>query len=84
MQRTELLACLQRADNEVALAGDSGQETKEPREFAVGDNVAIKNPNMFQANKSKITKIGRKSITVTSLSGQKILRAPNNLLLIQE
>jgi hypothetical protein len=85
VQQTELLARLQRAaDNEVALAGDFGQETKEPREFAVGDNVAIKNPNLCQANKGKITKIGRKLITVTSLSGHKILRAPKNLLLIQE
>jgi hypothetical protein len=85
VQQTELLARLQRAaDNEVALLGDFGQEKKEPREFVVGDNVTIKNPNLFQANKGKITKIGRKLITVTSPTGQKILRAPKNLLHIQE
>jgi hypothetical protein len=84
VQQTELLARLQRAaDNEVASAGDFGQETREPRELAIGDNVAIKNPNPFQANKGTTTKLGRKRITVTSPSGQKILRAPKSLL-IQE
>ena len=53
--------------------------SQEPRPFAIGDYVTVKNPNLFQANKGTITKIGNKRITVTSLSGQKIQRAPKNL-----
>jgi len=54
--------------------------SQEPRPFAIGDYVTVKNPNPFQANKGTITKIGNKRITVTTLSGQKIVRAPKNLL----
>jgi hypothetical protein len=52
VQQTELLPCLgTAADNEVALAGNSEQE--EPRAFAIGGNVNVKNPNPFQSNKAR-------------------------------
>ena len=84
VQQTNLLVCLQTAtDNEVTLVGDSSQEEEEPRPFAIGDNVSIANPNRFQAKTGKITKIGPKRITVTSQTGQKILRAPKNCTLLK-
>jgi hypothetical protein len=52
-------------------------------EFAIGDRVIVKNPNLFQADRGKITKIGNKRITLTTQSGSKILRAPKNLVLQQ-
>jgi hypothetical protein len=77
-----LLVRLGRAtNNEIALAGDFEQEAQEPRGFAIGDNVTIKNPNLFHANKGTIMKVGHKMKTVTSPSGQKILRAPKNLFI---
>jgi transcription antitermination factor NusG len=80
VQQTELLVRLRSAtDREASLAGDFEQEAQEPKGFTVGDKVTIKNPNVFQANQGTITKIGPKRITVTSTSGQKILRAPKNL-----
>ncbi len=53
-------------------------------EFAIGDRVIVKNPNPFQTDRGKITKIGKKRITLTTQSGSKILRAPKNLVLQQE
>jgi hypothetical protein len=52
-------------------------------EFAIGDRVIVKNPDLFQADRGKITKIGNKRITLTTQSGSKILRAPKNLVLQQ-
>ncbi len=52
-------------------------------EFAIGDRVIVKNPNLFQADRGKITKIGNKRITLTTQSGSKILRTPKNLVLQQ-
>jgi hypothetical protein len=52
------------------------------REFAIGDKVWIKNPNLFsQAGSGTVTKIGNRRITVTTQSGKNILRAPKNLVL---
>jgi hypothetical protein len=59
-------------------------EVAQTREFAIGDRVIIKNPNLFQTDRGKITKIGNKRITLTTQSGSKILRAPKNLVLQQE
>jgi transcription antitermination factor NusG len=42
-------------------------------EFAIGDRVKVKNPNLFQADRGKITKIRNKRITLTTQSGNKIL-----------
>jgi hypothetical protein len=50
-------------------------------EFAIRDRVIVKNPNFFQTDRGKITKIGNKRITLTTQSGSKILRAPKNLVL---
>jgi hypothetical protein len=52
-------------------------------EFATGDRVIVKNPNLFQADRGKITKIRNKRITLTTQSGSKILRTPKNLVLQQ-
>ena len=57
----------------------SERVSQEPRAFSIGDYVAIKNPNPFQVNTGTITKIGKRRITVTTPTGQKILRAPKNL-----
>jgi hypothetical protein len=54
-----------------------GEPTR--RNFEVGDKVTISNPNLFQANEGTITKIGKKRITVTTASGQKIVCAPKNI-----
>jgi hypothetical protein len=59
-------------------------EPPEPPEFTIGDNVTIQNPGLSQENNGTITKITRRRITVTTFpSGQKIIRAPKNLLLSQ-
>ena len=80
IQQTALLVRLDSAiGNETALSGDFGQETQEPRGFAIGDNVTIKNPNPFQSNEGTITKLGKRRVTVTTPTGKKILRAPKNL-----
>jgi hypothetical protein len=59
-------------------------EVAQTGEFAIGDRVIVKNPNPFQTDRGKITKIGKKRITLTTQSGSKILRAPKNLVLQQE
>ena len=59
-------------------------EVAQTGEFAMGDRVIVKNPNPFQTDRGKITKIGNKRITLTTQSGRKILRAPKNLVLQQE
>ena len=73
IQQMALLVRLDTAiSNKAALSGDLMEEAQEPRGFAIGDNVNIKNPNPFQANKDTITKIGTRRVTVTTSSGQKI------------
>ena len=81
VQQSALLVRLERATVNVnGLSGVFESETGEPKAFAVGDHVTIKNPNPFQTDKGMITKIGKKRITVTTASGQKIVRAPKNIL----
>jgi hypothetical protein len=58
-------------------------EVAQTVEFAIGDRVIVKKPNLFQADRGKITKIRNKRITLTTQSGSKILRAPKNLVLQQ-
>jgi len=61
---------------------------KEPtgttREFAIGDQVRVRNPNLFQTDKGKIVKIGKTRITIQTKSGTKIQRAPKNLAFTQD
>ena len=45
----------------------------------LGDRVKIRNPKHNQGKSGVITKIGKTNITVTSNSGEKIVRAPKNL-----
>ncbi len=89
VQQTDLLARLERATDSsirfeqgtrepTAVANDVSV-TEETAAFAIGDRVKIKNPNPFQANKGAITKIGKR-ITVTTASGQKIVRAAKNIV----
>jgi hypothetical protein len=90
VQQTDLLVRLERATNSsigfeqrtrepTAVAIDVSV-TDEPTIFAIGDRVKIRNPNPFQTDKGEITKIGKKRITVTTQSGQRIVRAANNLI----
>jgi hypothetical protein len=80
IQQTALLVRLDTAiGNETTLFGGSDQGTQRPRDFSIGDNVTIKNPNPFQSNEGTITKIGKRRVTVTTQKGQKILRDPKNL-----
>jgi len=90
VQQTDLLVRLERATNSsirfeqrtrepTAVAIDVSV-TDEQTTFAIGDRVKIRNPNPFQTDKGEITKIGRKRITVTTASGQKIVRAAKNII----
>jgi hypothetical protein len=79
LQQTDLLSRLERARE-----NEAGTNTSETREFAVGDEVSIKNPAPFQANQGIITKIGRSRISVLTGSGRTIQRAPKNLVLQDE
>ena len=54
------------------------------RELAVGDYVVIRNPNLFQVDRGKITKITASRITVKTATGGKIQRAPKNIILSHE
>jgi hypothetical protein len=91
LQQTDLLARLDTAVQvQTALIGTSDEaepfaqaafiESEPTRNLEIGDKVTISNPNLFQANEGTITKIGKKRITVTTASGQKIVRAPKNIL----
>ena len=53
------------------------------REFAIGDQVKVRNPNPFQSDKGRIVRIGKTRITVQTKSGSKIQRAPKNLSIQQ-
>jgi hypothetical protein len=76
VQQTELLVRLRSAtDNEDSGHAPFENDTEEDSRTT----FIINNPNLFQANRGTVTKIGTKRITVTSPSGQKILRAPKNL-----
>jgi hypothetical protein len=48
--------------------------------FTIGDRVRILNPSRFQANRGTIIRIGDR-ITVQTATGNKIVRAPKNLVL---
>jgi hypothetical protein len=96
VQQTDLLVRLERAThNSIVPSYSSDQEGRErtaspvsvsvagdTSAFAIGDRVKIKNPNLFQTDKGAITKIGKKRITVTTASGQKIIRAAKNIIAI--
>ena len=90
VQQSELFVRLERATNsstsseqrttrEPTTIAIDASVTEEPTTFAIGDRVKIRNPNPFQTDKGEITKIGKKRITVTTASGQKILRAAKNI-----
>ena len=89
LQQTELLVRLEKArDKEtrttVANKSDSASVNApaEIRAFEIGDRVKIINPNraLFQADRGTIIKIGNTRITVESRAGNKITRAPKNLV----
>ena len=69
---------------EKAQAKEGATKSDEPRQFEIGDYVTITNPNLFQANKGTVTKIGPSRVTVTTNNGTKILRAPKNLVFNDE
>jgi hypothetical protein len=88
LEQTELLLQLARANGaRNAARRESRRATGNvvppdaTREFAIGDRVEIKNPGRFQASGGTIVKIGTSRITVQTVSGSKILRAPKNLAL---
>ena len=91
VQQTDLLVRLERAtDSSIRFEQGTREEptavaidvsvTEETAAFAIGDRVKIKNPNPFQADKGAITKIGKRRSTVTTTSGQKIVRAAKNIV----
>jgi hypothetical protein len=90
VQQTDLLVRLERATDgsirfeqgtrEPTAVAIDVSVTEETAAFAIGDRVKIKNPNPFQADKGAITKIGKRRITVTTTSGQKIVRAAKNIV----
>jgi hypothetical protein len=57
----------------------AARKVSQTREFVIGNRVTIRNLNPFQANKGTVTRIESKRITVTTESGNKIVRAPKNL-----
>jgi hypothetical protein len=83
VQQTDLLTRLQQAtDNQVP----SVVHPRRTPQFEIGDKVSIRNPNPYLPNQPQhgtVTKIGLTRITVTSPSGQKIQRAPKNLILVR-
>jgi hypothetical protein len=98
LQQAELFARLEKAigKEEAQTREDAhGIEVEQTREFVIAHGVAqtvefaigrqghSKEPEPFQANPGKITKIGNKRITLTTQSGSKILRATKNLVLQQ-
>ena len=62
----------------------SKESTDATREFAIGNEVRVRNPNPFQTDKGKIIRIGKTRITVQTKSGSKIQRAPKNLTFSQK
>ena len=80
LSQTELLVLLEQAVHSKVSAAGTQPQTDEEREFSLGNQVLIKNPNPFQTNKGTVTKIGAKRIAVTTTSGTKILQAPKNLI----
>ena len=95
IRQTDLLLCLEKARvaernpdaNEVVstttpvgpTASKAPIETT--REFAIGDQGKVRNPNPFQSDKGKMVRIGKMRITVQTKSGSKTQRAPKNLSL---
>ena len=63
---------------------DSSGASRSPRRthhraFRVGDRVIILNPSVGQESHGVVVKIGPVMITVLTLSGRRIRRAPHNL-----
>lgn len=55
-------------------------QVRENATFTVGDRVRIRNPNRLQETHGSITRIGATRITVTTVTGKKIQREPQNLI----
>jgi hypothetical protein len=89
LQQTALVACavarLQQLDGNKPRAQRQDGNTREDREFAVGDRVCIKNPRPFQPSRGTIQKIGQARITIKGRDGKTIIhRTPKNLTLDDE
>ena len=63
----------------------AGRRTVEPRRnqprttFQVGDHVRVKNPRFIQATSGIIIRISATRITIRTVAGNTIVRAPKNL-----
>ena len=91
LQQAALLTRLENLSNQGAGRNDEEHETRppvatrdEPRAFAIGDRVGIRNPKPFQENKGTILTIGEKRTAVLSATGKKIPRAPKNLFHLKD
>ena len=85
LQQSELLHRLAQSEvnnntAEQASTASTAPPASAPREFVIGDQVRIVNPNPFQANKGRIIRIGDR-ITVLTKNGTKIQRAAKNLVI---
>jgi hypothetical protein len=82
IRQTELVQRLARLTNSGNNNTTTVQESNTAHVFAVGDYVRITNPGLRQSDRGIITKIGNSRITVQDRNGTKILRAPQNLVLL--
>jgi transcription elongation factor len=80
LQRLDQLVGSGESNNATARSVQSVQ-SEITREFAIGDRVRIRNPGLLQAVRGTIIKIGASRITVQARNGNKIVRAPKNLIL---
>ena len=80
LQQSELI---QRLGQLVENSNNPPTPNNTPREFAIGDRVRILNPGRFQTSMGIITKISPRRITIQSLNGKDIIRAPKNITLIE-
>ena len=82
IQQSLLLQRLERLNEGDSKKKSTQQRVATVRDFAIGDQVRIKNPNYLQPNSGKISKINPKRITVVAPNGTTIVRAPKNRILI--
>ena len=77
LQQSNLISRLER------LSEGEPTRTSTARDFAIGDQVRIKNPGYRQATRGTIVKIGKR-ITVETDSKKKIIRTAKNLTLEED
>jgi hypothetical protein len=88
LQQDDLLARLHRASSSPNSGQATTRATRVPpdaaRALVIGDNVKVRNPRAFQANRAKTVSMGRSRIIIETSNGSRIIRAPHNLYLADE